>query len=73
MIEVNKQVKARPCYALAEMHLAGIAGRKGIVTEQVFGAGSKPIGYMVLLDKSFQGEHLWFLPAEAVSDEEDSQ
>lgn len=73
MIEVNKRVKAMPCYDLAEMHLAGIAGRVGVVTEKGVGAGSDPIGYMVFLDKSFQGEHLWFLPAEAVSDEEDSQ
>lgn len=71
MIEVNKRVKAMPCYDLAEMHLAGIAGRAGVVTEQVFGAGSNPIGYMVMLDKSFQGEYLWFLPTEAVCDEED--
>lgn len=73
MIAVNKQVKVIPSFDLAEMRLDGIAGRKGVVTELVFGAGSNPIGYMVLLDKSFQGEHLWFLPADAVQDEEDRQ
>lgn len=71
MIEVNKRVKVMPCYDLAEMYLAGIAGRAGVVTELVFGSGSNPIGYMVLLDKSFQGEYFWFLPTEAVCDEED--
>lgn len=73
MVEVNKRVKIMPCYDLAEMHLCGIAGRTGVVTEKVFGSGSNPLGYMVLLDKSFQGEHLWFLPVEAICDEEDNQ
>ena len=73
MIAVNKQVKVMPSFDLAEMRLSGLAGRKGVVTERVFGSGSNPIGYMVLLDKSFQGEYLWFLPETALSHEEDSQ
>lgn len=73
MIAVNKQVKVIPSFDLAEMRLSGLAGRKGVIIEQVFGSGSNPMGYMVLLDKSFQGERLWFLPETALSHEENSQ
>lgn len=73
MIAVTKEVKITPSYDLAEMHLSGIVGRKGVVTEHIFNTAGRLIGYMVLLDKSFQGEHLWFVPEDAVSDEEDSQ
>lgn len=73
MIEVNKRVKIMPCYDLAQMRLSGIAGRAGVVTEQIFDRSGKPLGYMVLFDKSFQGEYLWFVPIEAARDEEEHQ
>lgn len=73
MLKPTQRVKVVPCEELNVMHLAGSCGRTGTVTEQVYGRDNKPIGYMVLLDKSFQGEHLWFLPLDAVDYEEDPQ
>lgn len=73
MIEATKEVIITPSCDLAEMHLGGIVGRKGVVTEQIFNTAGRLIGYMVLLDKSFQGEYLWFVPEDAVHDEEESQ
>ena len=59
--------------ALAAMRLTGLAGRRGRVVEIVFGSGRKPIGCMVCLDVAFQGECLWFVPENAVKDEDYSQ
>ena len=73
MITNNKRVKIVPSEDLVEMHLSGVVGRKGKVVEQVFGTMGGHIGYMVCLDKSFQGECLWFVPTNAVADEEDCE
>ena len=51
------------------MRLSGIAGRCGTVTELVMAIPGRLIGYMVLLDKAFQGEYLWFIPQDALDDE----
>jgi hypothetical protein len=53
------------------MRLSGLAGRCGTVTEQVLAVPGRLIGCMVLLDKPFQNEHLWFIPQDALEDEAD--
>lgn len=73
MIRTTAKVTITPTDELSRMHLAGLTGRRGVVTEQIFGMGGKLIGYMVLLEKSFQGEHLWFIPEDAVCHEKDSE
>lgn len=70
---VNRRVNVVHSEELEQMRLCGIVGCKGKVAEHVFGHKGKMIGYMVCLDKSFQGECLWFVPKDAVADEEDSQ
>nr|DAM13600.1 MAG TPA: hypothetical protein [Caudoviricetes sp.] len=71
MKNVTAKVRIIPTDELSTLHLAGLCGRCGTVTEQVFSTGEQLIGYMVLLDKSFQGEYLWFIPEDAVEDAED--
>jgi hypothetical protein len=70
MIGVTDRVRVIPSDELAAMRLSGLVGRRGRVAEQVSGAGSKPVGYMVCLDESFQGECLWFVPENAVQPDE---
>lgn len=69
MMKVTTRVRIVPSTKLTDMRLAGIVGRCGTITEQVVPAPGKLIGYMVLLDKPFQSEHLWFIPQDALEDE----
>lgn len=71
MIRPTETVSITPTDELSRMHLAGLTGRRGVITEQIFGTRGKLIGYMVLLEKSFQGEHLWYIPEDAVKHETD--
>lgn len=73
MIRPTETVSIIPTDELSRMHLSGLAGRRGVVAEAIFGSDTKLIGYMVLLEKSFQGEHLWFIPEDAVRHEEDPE
>lgn len=73
MTKVSQRVTIVPSDSLAGMHLAGIIGRRGTIAEQVSGAAGRLIGYMVCLDKPFQGECLWFVPQDAVQDEENTR
>ncbi|BFK46702.1 hypothetical protein [Alistipes sp. i18-0019-D1] len=72
MKKTTARVRIVPTDELSTLHLAGLCGRCGTVTEQVFSTAEKLIGYMVLLDKSFQGEYLWFIPEDAVEDAQDN-
>lgn len=69
MKKVTERVRVVPSIELSDMRLSGIAGRCGTVTELVMAIPGRLIGYMVLLDKPFQGEYLWFVPQDAVEDE----
>lgn len=69
MKKVTDRVRVTPSVELSDMRLSGLAGRCGVVTELVMAVPCQVIGYMVLLDKSFQGEHLWFVPQDAIEDE----
>lgn len=71
MIAIDAQVKIVNSDELAAMRLTGIVGQRGRVVEQIFGADSKPIGYMACLDAPFQGECLWFVPENAIEDDTD--
>ena len=69
MKKVTERVRVVPSIELSDMRLSGIAGRCGTVTELVMAIPGRLIGYMVLLDKAFQGEYLWFIPQDALDDE----
>lgn len=72
-IKLNTHVKVVPSDDLSQMHLSGMVGRTGKVAEQIFSTDGSLIGYMVFLDKSFQGECLWFVPQDALVYEEDTE
>ena len=71
MKNVTDRVRVVPSVELSDMRLSGLAGRCGTVTEQALGVPGRLIGCMVLLDKPFQNEHLWFIPQDALEDEAD--
>lgn len=71
MNKVTDRVRVVPSIELSDMRLSGLAGRCGTVTEQVLAIPGRLIGCMVLLDKPFQGERLWFIPQDAIEDETD--
>ncbi len=73
MLTLDSRIVVVPSDELAAMRLVGLVGRRGRVVEIVFGSGRKSIGCMVCLDVAFQGECLWFIPENAVQDEDDSQ
>ena len=73
MIGVETKITVIPSDELAGMHLSDMIGRKGRVVELIYSSLDHLIGYAVCLDKSFQGECLWFVPQNAVSDEEDTE
>ncbi len=73
MVAINTQVRIILTDELAAMRLSGLDGRRGKVVEQIFSLGDNLLGYMVCLDEPFDGECLWFVPANAVRDEEDSE
>lgn len=67
MIERNSKVKIVASPALTEMMLEELAGRTGIVSEDLTGEHRhRNKGYMVFLQDPFQEEYEWFIPAESV-------
>lgn len=67
-MNIRKQITIGPSPALKNLRLEEITGRTGVITEDVFGRNGYRNGYMVMLDEAYQGEYLWFIPQESVSD-----
>jgi len=49
------------------MKLGGLAGRRGLVVEDLSGEDRKNKGGLVLLEEIYMDEFLWFIPEESVS------
>lgn len=52
--------------SLKEIRLYELAGRKGIITENLTYVERKIKGYMVRLNEPHLGEHIWFVPEESI-------
>ena len=48
------------------MRLDELVGRKGLVVEDLSFLGNAPRGGMVLLEETYLGEFIWFIPESAV-------
>lgn len=51
---------------LSELRLDELAGRRGIVVEDLSFMGKYPKGGMVLLEEAYLDEFIWFIPETAV-------
>ena len=51
---------------LTQMRLDELVGRKGLVVEDLSFLGNAPHGGMVLLEETYLGEFIWFIPESAV-------
>lgn len=68
MITANSKIKIVPSPQLSQMMLDELAGRTGIVTEDLTDPERRNKGYMVQLDEFFQQEYQWFIPQESAVD-----
>lgn len=66
MFERNTKVRIVASPKLTEMMLEELAGKTGVVTENLAGDGRRSKGYMVFLNEAFQEEYEWFIPVESV-------
>lgn len=66
MFERNTKVRIVASSKLTEMMLEELAGKTGIVTENLAGDSRRSKGYMVFLNEAFQEEYEWFIPVESV-------
>lgn len=51
---------------LSELRLDELAGRRGIVVEDLSFMGKNPKGGMVLIEEAYLDEFIWFIPETAV-------
>lgn len=67
MIETGKNVVIVASKELKAMKLSGIAGRCGVVTEELTDPARRNQGYMMRLsDAPYLGEYVWFIPMSSV-------
>nr|DAP98399.1 MAG TPA: hypothetical protein [Bacteriophage sp.] len=66
MIERNTKVSIVSSPKLTEMMLEELAGKTGIVTENLAGSERLTKGYMVFLQEPYEDEYEWFIPVESI-------
>lgn len=66
MIERNTKVSIVSSPKLMEMMLEELAGKTGIVTENLAGPERHTKGYMVFLQEPYEDEYEWFIPIESI-------
>ena len=49
------------------MKLGGLAGRRGLVVEDLSGEDRKNKGGLVLLEEAYMDEIVWFIPEKSVT------
>ena len=52
---------------LSELRLDALAGRRGLVVEDLASGRKKNRGALVLLEEAYLDEFLWFIPENAVA------
>lgn len=52
---------------LSEMRLDELAGRRGLVVEDLSGEDRKNKGGLVLLEEAYMDEFVWFIPEKSVT------
>ena len=52
---------------LSRMKLGGLAGRRGLVVEDLSGEDRKNKGGLVLLEEAYMDEFVWFIPEKSVT------
>lgn len=70
MISEGIQIKIIMSQDLREMRLSGLAGRKGIITEDLTYTERKIKGCMVRLNEEFLGDFVWFIPIKSIQKDE---
>ena len=58
----NTYVKIIASPELSRMKLGGLAGRRGLVVEDLSGEDRKNKGGLVLLEEAYMDEFGWFIP-----------
>lgn len=51
---------------LARIRLADLAGRQGIIAEDLTNTGRHNKGFMIMLDQPYLNECLWYVPQESI-------
>ena len=63
----NTYVKIIASPELSRMKLGGLAGRRGLVVEDLSGEDRKNKGGLVLLEEAYMDEFVWFIPEKSVA------
>ena len=63
----NTYVKIIASPELSRMKLGGLAGRRGLVVEDLSGEDRKNKGGLVLLEEAYMDEFVWFIPEKSVT------
>lgn len=62
----NDKVLIIPSKELKEIQLSPLVGQTGLIVEDLTFNERKNKGYMVMLDKEYLGESIWFIPAQSI-------
>lgn len=62
---MDRHITIVPSEGLARMRLAGLAGRKGVIVEDLTAEDRNDKGYMVQLYHPYLDETLWYIPEES--------
>ena len=65
--EEKTYVKIIASPELSRMKLGGLAGRRGLVVEDLSGEDRKNKGGLVLLEEAYMDEFVWFIPEKSVT------
>ena len=63
----NTYVKIIASPERSRMKLGGLAGRRGLVVEDMSGEDRKNKGGLVLLEEAYMDEVVWFIPEKSVT------
>lgn len=62
---MDRHITIVPSEGLARMRLSGLAGRKGVIVEDLTDEDRNDKGYMVQLYRPYLDETLWYIPEES--------
>ena len=66
MKKQNLIIRIVSCPELIRMRIGELAGKSGMIVEDLTLPDRRTKGYMVLLEEVYGNEFLWFIPKEAI-------
>ncbi len=70
MVTIGTKITIIPSPELTELKLGGLLGEEGFVIEDLTDNDGTANGYMVLFPTPYKDEYLWFIPKEAVYEQD---